>query len=54
MDFMLYTMALGSCAATSGSATTRPGMLGTATLVMSGVGGAIFGTSPTGSAAPAR
>ncbi|HKH70835.1 MAG TPA: MFS transporter [Vicinamibacterales bacterium] len=43
MDFMLYTMAVGQLRAYFGFGDDTAGMLGTATLVMSGVGGAIFG-----------
>ena len=43
MDFMLYTMAVGQLRAYFGFGDDIAGMLGTATLVMSGVGGAIFG-----------
>ena len=43
MDFMLYTMAVGQLRSYFGFADDTAGMLGTVTLVMSGVGGAIFG-----------
>ena len=43
MDFMLYTMAVGQLRSYFGFGDDIAGMLGTATLVMSGVGGAIFG-----------
>src|SRR5687767_10071862 len=43
MDFMLYTMAVGQLRAYFGFGDDTAGMLGTVTLVMSGVGGAIFG-----------
>jgi MFS family permease len=43
MDFMLYTMAIGQLRSYFGFGDDTAGMLGTATLVMSGVGGAIFG-----------
>jgi MFS family permease len=43
MDFMLYTMAVGQLRSYFGFGDDVAGMLGTATLVMSGVGGAIFG-----------
>jgi MFS family permease len=43
MDFMLYTMAVGQLRMYFGFGDDVAGMLGTATLVMSGVGGAIFG-----------
>jgi MFS family permease len=43
MDFMLYTMAVGQLRAYFGFGDDTAGMLGTATLVMSGVGGAMFG-----------
>jgi len=43
MDFMLYTMAVGQLRAYFHFGDDVAGMLGTATLVMSGVGGAIFG-----------
>ncbi len=43
MDFMLYTMAIGQLRAYFGFGDDTAGMLGTVTLVMSGVGGAIFG-----------
>jgi MFS family permease len=43
MDFMLYTMAVGQLRAYFGFGDDTAGMLGTATLVMSGIGGAIFG-----------
>jgi len=43
MDFMLYTMAVGQLRSYFGFGDDTAGMLGTATLVMSGVGGAIFG-----------
>ncbi len=44
MDFMLYTMAVGQLRMYFGFGDDTAGMLGTVTLVMSGVGGAIFGT----------
>ncbi len=43
MDFMLYAMALGQLRAYFGFDDTTAGLLGTATLIMSGVGGVIFG-----------
>src|SRR6187397_1333418 len=43
MDFMLYTMAIGQLRTYFQFGDDVAGMLGTATLVMSGVGGAIFG-----------
>src|SRR5687768_9242511 len=43
MDFMLYTMAVGQLRSYFGFGDDTAGMLGTVTLVMSGVGGAIFG-----------
>ena len=43
MDFMLYTMAVGQLRSYFGFGDDTAGFLGTATLVMSGVGGAIFG-----------
>jgi MFS family permease len=43
MDFMLYTMAVGQLRTYFGFGDDWAGFLGTATLVMSGVGGAIFG-----------
>ena len=43
MDFMLYTMAVGQLRAYFGFDDATAGMLGTVTLVMSGVGGTIFG-----------
>ncbi|HUQ52588.1 MAG TPA: MFS transporter [Gammaproteobacteria bacterium] len=43
MDFMLYAMALGSLRAYFEFDDATAGFLGTATLVMSGVGGLIFG-----------
>jgi MFS family permease len=43
MDFMLYTMAVGQLRAYFGFGDDTAGMLGTVTLVMSGIGGAIFG-----------
>jgi MFS family permease len=43
MDFMLYTMAVGQLRSYFGFGDDTAGLLGTATLVMSGVGGAIFG-----------
>src|SRR5688572_21908205 len=43
MDFMLYTMAVGQLRAYFGFGDDMAGFLGTATLVMSGVGGAMFG-----------
>ena len=43
MDFMLYAMAIGQLRAYFGFDDATAGMLGTATLVMSGVGGLLFG-----------
>jgi MFS family permease len=43
MDFMLYTMAVGELRSYFGFGDDMAGMLGTVTLVMSGVGGAMFG-----------
>ena len=43
MDFMLYTMAIGQLRMYFGFGDDTAGMLGTVTLVMSGVGGTIFG-----------
>jgi MFS family permease len=43
MDFMLYTMAVGELRRYFGFGDDMAGFLGTVTLVMSGVGGAIFG-----------
>jgi MFS family permease len=43
MDFMLYTMAVGQLRSYFQFGDATAGMLGTVTLVMSGVGGAIFG-----------
>jgi MFS family permease len=43
MDFMLYAMALGSLRAYFEFGDATAGFLGTATLVMSGVGGLVFG-----------
>jgi len=43
MDFMLYTMAVGQLRAYFQFGDDTAGMLGTVTLVMSGVGGTIFG-----------
>jgi len=43
MDFMLYTMAVGELRTYFGFGDDTAGMLGTVTLVMSGIGGAIFG-----------
>jgi MFS family permease len=43
MDFMLYTMAVGQLRMYFGFGDDMAGLLGTVTLVMSGVGGAIFG-----------
>ena len=43
MDFMLYTMAVGQLRTYFGFGDDTAGFLGTVTLVMSGVGGAIFG-----------
>jgi MFS family permease len=43
MDFMLYTMAVGQLRTYFGFGDDTAGLLGTVTLVMSGVGGAIFG-----------
>src|SRR6187402_2980835 len=43
MDFMLYTMAIGQLRTYFGFGDDTAGMLGTVTLVMSGVGGTIFG-----------
>jgi MFS family permease len=43
MDFMLYAMAIGQLRAYFGFNDATAGMLGTVTLVMSGVGGILFG-----------
>ena len=43
MDFMLYAMALGHIQAHFGFSSATAGMLGTITLVMSGIGGLTFG-----------
>ncbi|HEY6508900.1 MAG TPA: MFS transporter [Vicinamibacterales bacterium] len=43
MDFMLYAMAIGQLRAYFGFNDATAGILGTATLVMSGVGGLLFG-----------
>lgn len=43
MDFMLYAMAIGQLRAYFGFDDATAGMLGTITLVMSGVGGVLFG-----------
>ena len=43
MDFMLYTMAVGQLRSYFQFGDDVAGMLGTVTLVMSGVGGTIFG-----------
>ena len=43
MDFMLYTMAVGQLRMYFGFGDDTAGMLGTATLIMSGVGGTLFG-----------
>jgi MFS family permease len=43
MDFMLYAMAIGQLRTYFGFNDATAGMLGTVTLVMSGVGGVIFG-----------
>ena len=43
MDFMLYAMALGQLRAYFQFDDATAGLLGTVTLVMSGVGGTIFG-----------
>lgn len=43
MDFMLYAMAIGQLRAYFGIDDAMAGLLGTVTLVMSGVGGIIFG-----------
>ena len=43
MDFMLYAMAIGQLRAYFGFDDTTAGLLGTATLIMSGFGGIIFG-----------
>src|SRR5215510_2451205 len=43
MDFMLYTMAVGQLRAYFMFGDDIAGLLGTVTLVMSGVGGTIFG-----------
>ena len=43
MDFMLYAMAIGQLRAYFGINDAMAGLLGTVTLVMSGVGGIIFG-----------
>ena len=43
MDFMLYAMAIGHIQAHFGFSSATAGMLGTVTLVMSGIGGLTFG-----------
>ena len=43
MDFMLYAMAIGQLRSYFGFGDATAGMLGTVTLIMSGVGGTIFG-----------
>jgi len=43
MDFMLYAMAIGQLRTYFGFNDATAGMLGTITLVMSGVGGVLFG-----------
>ena len=43
MDFMLYAMAIGQLRTYFGFDDATAGLLGTVTLVMSGVGGIIFG-----------
>src|SRR5688572_16842677 len=43
MDFMLYAMAIGQLRTYFGFNDATAGMLGTVTLVMSGVGGVLFG-----------
>src|SRR5215211_6975444 len=43
MDFMLYAMAVGQLRSYFGFNDATAGLLGTATLVMSGVGGLVFG-----------
>jgi MFS family permease len=43
MDFMLYAMAIGQLRAYFGFNDTTAGLLGTVTLIMSGLGGVIFG-----------
>ena len=43
MDFMLYTMAVGQLRMYFGFGDDTAGMLGTVTLIMSGVGGTVFG-----------
>jgi hypothetical protein len=43
MDFMLYAMAVGELRAYFGFDDGTAGLLGTATLVMSGIGGLLFG-----------
>ena len=43
MDFMLYAMAIGQLRTYFGFNDATAGMLGTVTLVMSGVGGILFG-----------
>jgi MFS family permease len=43
MDFMLYAMAIGQLRTYFGFTDAAAGMLGTVTLVMSGVGGVLFG-----------
>ena len=43
MDFMLYTMAVGQLRICFGFGDDTAGMLGTVTLIMSGVGGTLFG-----------
>src|SRR5829696_3824305 len=43
MDFMLYAMAVGQLRAYFGFGDATAGLLGTVTLVMSGIGGLTFG-----------
>jgi MFS family permease len=43
MDFMLYAMAIGQLRAYFGFGDATAGLLGTVTLIMSGVGGLVFG-----------
>jgi MFS family permease len=43
LDFMIFTMAIGQLRAYFGFNDATAGFLGTATLVMSGVGGLVFG-----------
>src|SRR5882672_857537 len=43
MDFMLYAMAIGQLRAYFGFGDSTAGLLGTVTLVVSGIGGMIFG-----------